>query len=111
MGKFDRNNGDDRREDAPWRRANADAVTLEGEIVGDSIHVAPPEPESFWGANATRLGKRLLIVAAVLVALIILVPLTLAFIAVVAITAIVGRLLLGRTGAVSRWMRPPGRQT
>lgn len=108
MRNFDENGAGDRRQETPWKQSGDEPVTLEGEIVGDSIHVAPPGPEPVWGANAARLGKRLLISAAILAAVVILVPLTLVLVAAVALVALVGRLLIGRPGAVARWMRPPG---
>lgn len=106
MRNFD---GHDGKPDTPWSRGGEQPVILEGELVGDSVHVAPPEPESIWGANAARLGKRLLIAAVVLALLAVLLPLTIAIVAVIAILALVGRLVLGRPGAVVRWPRPPGR--
>lgn len=109
MRIFDENTAGDRRQDTPWKQSGDESIILEGEIVGDNIHVAPPEPERFWGGNAARLGKRLLIAAAILASIIILIPLTLAFVAVVMVLALVGRLLFGRSGSVAGWMRPPGR--
>lgn len=106
MRNFDDGVAGDPNRDTPWRKNDAGGVTLEGEIVGDSIHVAPPEPEPVWGANAAGLGRKLLIAFAVIASLVILVPLMLAFMVVVLLMALVGRLLLGRKVTVARWTHP-----
>lgn len=109
MRSFDENQPGDSRHEAASKRARDEPVTLEGEIIGDSIRVAAPEPEPVWGSGAARLGRRLLVSAAVLAGIAILIPLTLVVVAAVAVLAVVGRLLLGRPGMVTRWMRAPRR--
>lgn len=108
MRNFDNHDADASARGAPRRNDDAGGVILEGEIVGDSVHVAPPEPEPVWGTNAAGLGRKLLITMAIIAALVILVPLMLLFIAVALVAALVGRLVLGRQVTVARWVRPWG---
>ncbi|MFD2678373.1 hypothetical protein [Camelimonas lactis] len=107
MRDFDNHDGNSTGRGSPWRNDDS-GVILEGEIVGDNIHVAPPGAEPVWGVNAASFGRKLLIAMAVLAALVILVPLVLAFLALALIMALVGRLLLGRHITVTRWTRPWG---
>jgi len=107
MRDFDNHDGNATGRGSPWRNGDS-GVILEGEIVGDNIHVAPPGAEPVWGGNAASFGRKLLIAMAVLAALVILVPLMLAFLALALIMALVGRLLLGRNVTVTRWTRPWG---
>lgn len=108
MRNFDNHDADASGRGPHGRSDDAGGVILEGEIVGDSVHVAPPEPEPVWGTNAAGLGRKLVIAMAIIAALVILVPLMLLFIGVALIAALVGRLLLGRQVTVTRWVRPWG---
>ncbi|MFC0283528.1 hypothetical protein ACFFJB_07920 [Camelimonas abortus] len=96
-----------RRSGTPWRRPHDETIIIEGEIVGDRIHLNAPERESFWGAGAARLGRQLLVAAIILASLAVIIPLALIAAAGFVALALVARLFGARLFATRMWSWPP----